>query len=73
MCNSADACNILAKAGFGITILPNLPVPKDPELVYIPIKGTAPLSYGAYYKTTTGKPLLKLFLQLCKEYFSTSL
>lgn len=72
MCNSADACNILVKAGFGITILPNLPVPKDPELIYIPIRGAAPLSYGAYYKTTTGKPLLKLFLQLCKEYFSPS-
>lgn len=71
MCNSADACMTLAKAGLGIAVMPNLPIPKDPGLIYIPIRGTALLSYGVYYKTAAGKPLLKLFLQLCKELFSS--
>lgn len=70
MCNSADACMTLAKAGFGITVMPNLPISKNPGLVYIPIQGTSLLSYGAYYKTAAGKPLLRQFLQLCKEFFS---
>ena len=70
MCGSADACITLAKAGFGIAIQPDFPSLRDPALAYIPIESAEPLSYGAYYKSVTGKPLLKAFLQLCKEYFS---
>ena len=67
MCGSADACVILAKAGFGIAVQPDFPSLRDPALAYIPIQGTEPLSYGAYYKSVTGKPMLKRFLQLCKD------
>ena len=67
MCSSADACVTLAKAGFGIAVQPDFPSLRDPALAYIPIKDVEPLSYGAYYKSVTGKPLLKLFLQLCKD------
>ena len=70
MCSSVDACITLAKAGFGIAVQPDFPSLRDPALAYIPIKDVEPLSYGAYYKSVTGKPLLKAFLQLCKEYFS---
>ena len=71
MCGSADASVTLAKAGFGIAVQPDFPALRDPALAYIPIKDVEPLSYGAYYKSITGKPLLKAFLQLCKEYFSS--
>lgn len=71
MCGSADACITLSKAGFGVAVQPDLPSLRDPALAYIPIKDVDPLSYGAYYKSVTGKPLLKAFLQLCKEYFSS--
>ena len=71
MCGSADASVTLAKAGFGIAIQPDFPALRDPTLAYIPINGTEPLSYGAYYKTASGKPLLKDFLLLCKKYFSS--
>ena len=67
MCGSADACITLAKAGFGVAVQPDFPSLRDPALAYIPIKDVEPLSYGAYYKSVTGKPLLKLFLQLCKD------
>ena len=69
MCGSADACVMLAKAGFGIAVQPDFPALRDPALAYIPIKDVEPLSYGAYYKSVTGKPMLKLFLQLCKDAF----
>ena len=69
MCSSADACITLARAGFGIAVQPDFPSLRDPALAYIPIEGVEPLSYGAYYKSVTGKPLLKLFLQLCRDNF----
>jgi DNA-binding transcriptional LysR family regulator len=69
MCSSADASITLAKAGFGIAVQPDFPALRDPALAYIPINGAEPLSYGAYYKSVTGKPLLKLFLQLCRDSF----
>lgn len=69
MCSSVDVCLTLVKAGFGVAIQPDFPSLRDPALAYAPIKGTEPLSYGAYYKSVTGKPLLKLFLQLCRDNF----
>mgnify|MGYP001067641481 FL=1 len=69
MCGSADACITLAKAGFGLAVQPDFPALRDPALAYISIKDVEPLSYGAYYKSVTGKPMLKLFLQLCKDNF----
>lgn len=68
MSGSADACLTLAKTGFGIAVQPDFPSLRDPNLAYIPIMGVEPLSYGAYYKSVTGKPLLKRFLQLCKSF-----
>lgn len=74
MCPSGDACITLAKAGFGIAIQPDFPSLRDPSLAYISIKGAAPLSYGVYYKSTAGKPMLKRFLQLCMSFsFATGI
>ena len=73
MCSSADACVTLAKAGFGVAVQPDFPFLRDPSLAYVPIKGTEPLSYGAYYKSVTGKPLLKLFLQSYRDCFPVEL
>lgn len=68
--DSPEGCVALAKAGFGITVLPNLTIVKDPALAYIPLTGFEPMSYGAYYNSTSGNVTLKLFLRLCKEHFS---
>ena len=69
LCGSADVCTTLAKAGFGIAVQPDFPSLRDPALAYIPIRDVEPLSYGAYYRSVAGKPLLKLFLQSCKDNF----
>lgn len=69
LCSSADVCLTLVKAGFGVAIQPDFPSLRDPALAYIPIEDVEPLSYGAYYRSVTGNPLLKLFLQLCRNNF----
>lgn len=69
-CDSAEVSTTLVKAGFGIAALPDLPVLKDPALAYVPLEGVEPLSYGVYYKSLSAKPMLKCFLQLCRETFS---
>lgn len=69
ICSSIDVCLTLVKAGFGIAIEPDFPSLRDSALAYIPIESVEPLSYGAYYKSLTGKPLLKLFLQLYRDNF----
>lgn len=71
MQDSPESCITLAKAGFGIAILPDLIPQRDPAMVSLPLDGFEPISYGAYYNSTAGNPVLKLFLQLCKEQFMT--
>lgn len=70
MQDSPEAGIALAKAGFGIAVLPDLSLPKDPDLVYLPFEGFEPISYGAHYNSTAGNPVLKLFLRLCREHFT---
>lgn len=68
-CDTFNAGILLVKAGFGVAVVPGLLVGNDPALRSIPIQGIEPMSYGVYYKSISGKPLLQLFLQLCKENF----
>lgn len=70
LCDAPKAAALLAKAGFGAAIFPELTARDDPASVRIPLEGMEALSYGAYYKSVAGKPLLKLFLELCRKQFS---
>lgn len=70
-CDSMDAALALARADYGIAILPDLFVLHDPALMYIPLDGVEAMSYGAYYKDVKEKPILKSFLQLSERFFST--
>lgn len=65
-CESVETAMTLSKGGYGIAAFPDIGVWDDPAMVEIPIQGLAPASYGAYYKSTKGKPMLKRFLQLTK-------
>lgn len=66
-CDSEEAAVTLAQAGYGIAFLPGVLIPKTPPLVRIPIEGLPPLSFGIYYKTLSGNPLLKAFVRIAKE------
>lgn len=67
ICESPEAAAILVKAGYGITIQAGLSIPADDALTCIPLEGLPLLSFGAYYKTLKGNPLLKRFIELLKE------
>lgn len=66
-CDSEEAALTLAQAGYGIAFLPGLHIANTSSLVRIPIDGLTPLSFGMYYKTLSGNPLLKDFVRLARE------
>ena len=66
-CDSEEAAIALAQAGYGIAFLPGLHTAKSSSLVRIPIEGLEPLSFGLYYKTLSGNPILKEFVRLARE------
>ena len=68
-CESCEAETVLVKAGYGISVLPDLLIPPDPSLIRIPVAGLEPLSFGAYYKTLQGNEILKCFIRIMKENF----
>lgn len=66
-CDSEEAAITLAQAGYGIAVLPGLHIANSSRLVRIPVADLEPLSFGMYYKTLTGNPILKDFVQLARE------
>lgn len=69
-CESGEAITVLVNAGFGVSILPDLAIPKGLGIVRVPVEGLEPVSFGVYYKSLQGKPLLKAFIKGLKENFS---
>ncbi len=68
-CEYADAAVVMAKAGYGIAIQPDLFAMQDPALSCIPLEGAEPVSYGVYYKQLKGQPVLKTFVQAALREF----
>ena len=65
--DSIEAAMVLAKAGLGISLLPDLFPKPDDGLTFLPIKDVAPLSFGLYYKTLKSNPILKDFIQIVRS------
>lgn len=66
-CDSEEAALALAQAGYGIAILPGLYADRNASLLRIPVDSLSPLSFGLYYKTLSGNPLLRDFVLLARE------
>ncbi len=66
-CDSEEAAITLAQAGYGIAFLPGMLIPQATPLLRIPINGLEPLSFGLYYKTLSGNPILKDFVRFAFE------
>lgn len=66
-CESSEAETVLVKAGFGVSVLPDILVPPDSSIRRIPVAGLEPLSFGVYYKTLKGNEPLKIFIRLMRE------
>ena len=58
----------LLRAGFGFSLIPDIPRARLQDLRYIPVEGMESLSFGAHYKTLRGRPHLKRFLELLQTY-----
>lgn len=69
-CDSSEACTVLAKAGYGIAVVPDFFPYRDPELRYISITDAKPLSYGVYYKSLAGHPKRRAFVNMIKTAYA---
>lgn len=65
-CDNFQAALTLVRTGYGYCILPQCRFP-DEHLCYIPLAGTAPLSYGIFYKKGVDNPPLKKFISIAKR------
>ena len=70
-CESAEAASILVRAGFGISILPDLFLPPESLLARIPVDGVTPISFGIYYKSMQDNPPLQSLIQILQKGLST--
>lgn len=69
---SPEAVITLVKAGFGLAVMPRLLAPPDPGLIYRPLNGVEQLSFGMYYKTLKGNPVLRQFAALMRRHFGNA-
>ena len=68
-CESGEAALVLIRAGFGVTILPDLFLPRYPDLTYLPVSEADAISFGIYYKTLKDNEMLKTFFQFMQQHF----
>lgn len=68
-CESAVTAIMLAKAGYGIFLMPEIYAPVDPSLAVIPLNGLADTSFGMYYKSLKANAFLKPFREILQEHF----
>ena len=69
-CSTVEGAVVLAEAGYGLAILPELMVPANHQIRAIQIEGAPKLSFGLFYKSYPGDGILKHFIQCAKQYFS---
>lgn len=58
---------MLVSAGFGVSVVPDLFLPDNTGISRIPVEELEPVSFGVYYKSLQGKPLLKAFIRKMRE------
>lgn len=71
-CESVEAAIVLAEAGFGLAILPEVMLPADRQLKTVALADSPRLTFGIYYKPFPGDVLLKHFIQIAKHCFQSS-
>lgn len=70
-CDDFESAFTLVKAGLGVTVLPDIPTLRRPDLRYLPITGQAAFPYGIYYKASGKTEALRNFLRITDAYFHT--
>ncbi len=72
-CRSIESAMLLVKTGFGICLLPDIYTSDDEALTKIPLcngSHNSQFSFGLFYKTTQGKPIMKDFIRLITAQFA---
>lgn len=69
-CSSLEEAIVLAGAGFGIAILPDLLIPPGGDMVKLNLEEAPGLSYGLFYKSYPGDSILKEFVKSAKRHFA---
>jgi DNA-binding transcriptional LysR family regulator len=67
--SSVDASLVMALAGFGAAILPDVLIPPGDHLVKRPISDAPTVTLGMFYKAHPGDELLRQFAQIAKKNF----
>ena len=63
-CETMEEAVLLAAAGYGAAILPELFITPNLEIARIPIQGVEPVSFGLYYKSAKGNEPLRDLIRL---------
>lgn len=63
-CETMEEAVMLAAAGYGAAVLPELFLTPNLEIARIPIQGVEPVSFGLYYKSAKGNEPLRTLLRL---------
>lgn len=61
----------IVKAGLAYTIYPDIPLFRDPDLCYCTIADLPSLPFGIFYRHDNNHEVLKTFVRLCKDTFSS--
>lgn len=69
-CESVEGMTVLAGAGYGVAVMPELLVPPAPELVQIPLAGVEPIPFGLYHHDLEGRQALRIFIRILQENFA---
>lgn len=67
---SSEASLVLAEAGVGVAILPELYLSGQNNLMKITLEDAPKFSYGMFYRTHSGDSLLKEFIAITKSHFA---
>lgn len=63
-----DIAFVLAKAGLGYTLYPDVFPAREPGLCYVPVEDLPKVSFGVYCQYNHDEPILKRFLALITQY-----
>lgn len=68
-CDDYESGIAFAKANLGYIILPDIYLPKDEDLCYIPLKDISSYSFGIYYLNNQKKEIMKEFAKTFQKNF----
>lgn len=71
-CSSVEASIVLAEAGFGAAVIPQILVPHRTRLTAVKLTDAPELSFGMFYKPYPGDDVLRKFIQIAGRHFSES-